>query len=102
MVERSGEPVRIGDLIPQLMARRGYAQILASEAFRAAWSQVAGPLADHSQPGGIRRGTLEVIARNSSIVQELTFQKKQLLQDLRLQMPKLPIRAIRFRVGEIG
>jgi predicted nucleic acid-binding Zn ribbon protein len=95
------EPERIGDLVTRLMARRGYAQSISTDFVRDAWRQIAGELANHSLPGNINRGTLEIVACNSSVVQELTFKKQQLLRELKTLLPKTPINALRFRVGAI-
>ena len=51
--------------------------------------------------GRLRRGTLEVTASNSTIIQELTFQKQQILTQLQAALPDARIRDIRFRVGSI-
>ena len=46
-------------------------------AYDAAWREAAGPLAaKYTRPGQLRRGTLEVVVANSTLVQELGFQKQ--------------------------
>ena len=49
----------------------------------------------------MRRGTLEVIVANSTLVQELGFQKNALLQSLAELLPDEGIENLRFRVGSI-
>ena len=44
---------------------------------------------------------LEVTVSNSTIVQELTFQKQQILAELQAELPDANIRDLRFRVGTI-
>ena len=51
--------------------------------------------------GGIRRGALEVYVANSTLMQELTFQKPDLLEKLRQLLPDEKIANLRFRVGAI-
>jgi predicted nucleic acid-binding Zn ribbon protein len=98
---RQREPRRLGDIVPQLMARRGYARILADGELTEVWQLVSGPWASHSRPGTIRRGQLEIIVSNSLLVQELTFQKEILLRGLAQHAPNLKIRDLRFTVGAI-
>lgn len=95
-------PKPIGDLLSRLMSRKAYAQIQSTDQRAAAWSRVAGAeLAANSRAGNVRRGVLDVIARNSIAVQELTFQKKRLVKKMVAELPELKIHDIRFRVGEI-
>jgi len=95
-------PKRMGDVVNELMARRGYAQLQSSSACAEAWRVAAGSsLACHTVAGNIRRGVLEVFARNSAVVQELTFRKKQLIVELTRLTPDSKIRDVRFRVGPV-
>lgn len=95
-------PKRIGDAVNDLMARRGYAQVQSSASCAKAWRAAAGPaLADHTVAGKIRRGMLEVFVRNSAIVQELSFRKKQLIAELTRLAPEFKVRDLRFRVGPV-
>jgi hypothetical protein len=101
MERREAEPVHVRELIAQLMARRGYAQTLSVEVVRHAWSQAVGPLATQCIPGNIRRGVLEITVVNSTVMQELSFRKRQLVKELQRELPKLKIHDLRFRVGVI-
>jgi predicted nucleic acid-binding Zn ribbon protein len=95
-------PKKIADVVAQLITLRGYGRFQAHAELAAAWQTAAGPvLANCSRPGQIRRGKLEVIVSNSTIVQELTFQKQQILAELARQMPDAKIRDVRFRIGNI-
>ncbi len=47
------------------------------------------------------RGTLEVVVANSTLVQELGFQKQPLLAALAELLPNEGIKRLRFRVGNI-
>ena len=96
------KPKKIADVLAQLITARGYGRIQADADFTAAWQQAAGAtIAKYTRPGRLRRGTLEVTADNSIIIQELTFQKQQILAQLQTQLPDAKIRDIRFRVGSI-
>ncbi len=93
-------PQRIADTLSGLMARRGYAQEHSSTQRDAAWQQAVGDaLAKHSRPANVQRGLLEITVRNSAVMQELTFRKKQLLKRLVKDLPDLKIRDLRFRIG---
>jgi predicted nucleic acid-binding Zn ribbon protein len=85
-----------------LMARRGFARVQTARAYEAAWREAAGELAArYTRVGPMRRGTLEVIALNSTLVQELTFQKPTLLRDLAHLLPDERLQDLRFRVGPL-
>ncbi len=93
---------RMGDVLANLLARRGYARVESTSAEAKAWGEVAGErFAPHSRPGNVRRGVLEVLVRSSAVMQELMFEKKRLLRDLAKQLPERKIRDLRFRVGVI-
>ena len=69
-------PQTIGNVLSELMARRGFARVQSAAAYEAAWREAAGPLAaKYTRVGLLRRGTLEVVVANSTLVQELGFQK---------------------------
>jgi predicted nucleic acid-binding Zn ribbon protein len=89
------------EIIPQLMARRGYNRMISQEDYSEIWRELAGPLRDVSRPGRLKRGVLEVVVGHSAAVQELTFQKRQLLAQLQRRMPDQKIRDLRFVVGTI-
>ncbi len=93
-------PQAIGDIMAQLMARRGFGRVQSAAALEAAWREAAGPLmAEHTQVGAVRRGTLEVVVRHSALMQELGYQKQAILQKLAALAPEEPIKDLRFRVG---
>ncbi len=83
------------------MARRGYGRLISAENYDQAWQQAAGVLAHASRPGLLQRGVLQIIVNNSTAVQELTFQKRQLLRSLGEQLPDQKIRDLKFVVGTI-
>ncbi len=98
----SGRPKPIGDIVAQLMARRGYAHEQSAAALQDAWqAAVGGPLGRFTRAGAVRRGVLEVFIGNSTLLQELTFQKSTLLEKLQAQLPDAKLRDLRFRVGAI-
>lgn len=95
-------PEPISNILAELMARRGFARVQSTAALEAAWRQAAGELmSQYTRVAAIRRGKLEVIVANSTLVQELTFQKVTLLETLKTLLPDEPIKDLRFKVGAI-
>jgi predicted nucleic acid-binding Zn ribbon protein len=98
-----GQPKRVSDILAQLVQKKGYAQVRADQAHREAWQTAAGPaIAAVTEPGKITRGTLEVTAANSLVMQELTFEKERLLVAIQAAMPGAGIKQLRFKVGPVG
>jgi predicted nucleic acid-binding Zn ribbon protein len=96
----SPAPRRIADILSGLMARKGYARVLAASELETVWSAAVGePLAKHSRPGAVKGGVLDVLVQSSAMVQELTFQKRRLLARLKEELPQQKITELRFRVG---
>ncbi len=95
-------PEAIGNILPELMARRGYARVQGAEQYEAAWREAAGEMvAQYSRVGGLKRGKLEVVVANSTLMQELGFQKAELLKTLGRLLPDQGIKDLRFRLGAI-
>jgi len=95
-------PRKIADVLAQLMARRGFARTQAAASCEAAWREAVGELVvGFTRVGQIRRGKLEVTVANSTVVQELSFQKRAILRTLARLLPEDQIQDLRFRVGPI-
>jgi predicted nucleic acid-binding Zn ribbon protein len=98
-----GRPQPIAEVLSDLIARRGYAREQSSAACDEAWRQAAGEmLARHTRCGQVRRGKLEVIVANSILMQEITFQKSQILASLKQHLPELNITDLKLKVGVIN
>jgi predicted nucleic acid-binding Zn ribbon protein len=94
-----GGPQRIGQVVSDLMAQKGFARVRGAAAFEKAWYTAVGPAAAaYTRPGIVRRGVLEVGVANSTMVQELVFQKAELLLSLRRLLPDSRIKDLRFFV----
>lgn len=95
-------PRTVGDAVNALLARRGYANIQSASNLDEAWRKAAGEkIANATRCGKVSRGVLEVVVLNSSLMQELAFQKKRLLAKLAQLASDTNIKDLRFRVGEI-
>jgi predicted nucleic acid-binding Zn ribbon protein len=96
------QPQHIGDVLSQLLARRGYARERSAGACTEAWKTAVGDqLASSTKATAIRRGVLEVLVKNSTLVQEMNFQKRDLIARLAQLLPDENIRELKFRVGPV-
>jgi len=95
-------PRRAADIVAQLMARRGYGRLQSSAVTAEAWTAAAGEkFAAHTRVGELKRGKLEVMVRNSAVLQELSFSKKKILKRLLAALPESKITDLKFRVGSV-
>ncbi len=96
------QPQKIGDILSELMARRGYARVQSGGSCGDAWREAAGrEVAQFTRATQVRRGVLEVLVSNSMMVQEIGFQKAALIQRLAELLPDEKIRDLKLRVGPI-
>jgi predicted nucleic acid-binding Zn ribbon protein len=99
---RYSDPKHIGDVLSQLIARRGYARVQSAGALTEAWGAAAGERwTSCTRAMAVRRGVLEVLVGNSTLAQELGFQKKSLVKRLAELLPEEKIRDLKFRVGPL-
>lgn len=97
------KPIKLGEILAELILRRGYAREQSQANFTELWRAAAGEmLAKYSRVGQVKRGTLEVVVANSALVQELTFRKSELIDKLRQGLPNEKINDLRFRVGPLS
>jgi len=90
---------RIGTIISQLMSRRGYASVAAENAMMQSIAGSVGPaLAGSITVGKLSRGVLQIYAVDSVVMQELTFQKRQIIKRLAKDHPQAKITDVRFRL----
>ncbi len=95
-------PWHISDVLTELMVRCGYTRRQWAAALEKAWCEAAGSrVASATRIGCIRRGVLEILVGSSPLLQELAFQKLDLLQRLHQLLPDQPIHDLHFRLGRI-
>ena len=93
-------PQRIGDVVAQLLSRSGYAQTEVNRRYQEVWNRLVGPrFENQSSVGGLRNGVLQVTVANSSVLQELTFQKRDFIEKLQTEFSEAVITDLRFRIG---
>ena len=99
----SGSPKHIGDVLAELMARRGDARVRSAGECADAWREAAGAsLAASSRAMQVRRGVLEVWVSHSTMVQEIGYQKQALIKRLAELLPDEKIRDLKLRVGPVA
>ena len=90
---------RVGSLVNQLMARRGYAQAFAGEAMLGSIiAEVGDQIGKSCSVGKLRAGVLQVYVGDSATLQELNFRKRGVLKRLQKDMPDDKIKDVRFRI----
>ena len=101
---RQRRPHHVSDVLSELFALRGYARVQADRQLADGWAASAGLLvARQTRVGALRRGVLEILVDNSTLLYELaTYRKATLLADLRDRLPELHLRDLRFRVGAVS
>jgi predicted nucleic acid-binding Zn ribbon protein len=91
---------RLGDVLPQLIAKYGLQQKKNIEGMIQAWREVVGePYASVTRVAGLKRGVLEIVVPHSAFVQELSFQQKEMLEKIQAALPEEKIKKIRFAVS---
>jgi hypothetical protein len=58
-------------------------------------------LAAYTKLGHLRRGVLDVYVTHSPMLHELSFRKKELLEDLINRLPDQGIKGLRFRLATV-
>ncbi len=96
-------PIPIGNVVAEIMARRGLGRDRVAANKRDIWRQAVGDsVAALTQCGEMRGGRLEIMVANSMLIQELTFRKAEIIAALNKNISGGNIQDIRFRVGQLG
>lgn len=98
MSDPSG-PKKVGDILGKVLARYGYTQTTAQMELEHAWREVAGErVHKRTRVGSLKRGVLEILVDNSTLLQELEgFQRQALLQKMQQTVQHSKIENLRFR-----
>ena len=93
---------KMGDVVGQLLVKRGYGNVQQAQSLQQIWQGVAGEkYAANTKAAQLRRGVLEVLVANSAVMQELTFIKTKLVKVLAQSAAEQNIQNIRFKVGSV-
>lgn len=96
---RKSSPQRVGELLTAAVP--GLSERMIEETIRREWAGVVpADLSRRSDPGELRRGTLEVRADNSPWLQELTLRAGELLAALAGRYGRA-VTALRFSLGPV-
>ena len=97
-----GMPKTAARWMNQIVAHWGIAETQSAGELDAAWREVAGEtLSDRTRVGSVCRGVCEITVENSSLLQQIVFQQRELLRQMQLKKPHFGIENLRFRVGPI-
>jgi len=94
-------PETLAEILGQLFTARGWGRRSERLHLERAWERAAGErFVGKTWAAALRRGVLEVHVENAVLMQELnSFHKRRLLAELQRQLPGMPIRDLRFKVG---
>ena len=94
-------PEPLKEIIARLFAARGWGRRQERLRLEDAWADAVGrQSAGHTRVNALRKGVLEVEVDNAVLLQELAhFQKRKLLEQLRLKLPDMTFLDLRFRAG---
>lgn len=95
------KPAALSDILSGLVSQFGIGRKREDE-LEEFWEEIAGETAPYSTVGGVRRGVLEILVSDAIFMQELLFQKEELLQRFRERFPEDRFEDLRFRVGAVG
>ena len=95
------KPRKAAELLCDIVTKRGIAAQQSNKRLQNLWDSTVGiDIANNTMVGSIKRGQLEVIVANSSMLQSLSFKKQDILQKIQTQMTD--IKNLRFRIGRIS
>jgi predicted nucleic acid-binding Zn ribbon protein len=90
---------RLGDVLPQLIAKYGLQQRKNIKKIEQAWRKTVGePFGSVTRIIGLKRGTLEIAVPHNAFVQELSFRLAELLASVQADVAEEKIKKIKFTV----
>ncbi|MBW1989323.1 MAG: DUF721 domain-containing protein [Deltaproteobacteria bacterium] len=92
------EPTPLADILDRVL-KKNLAPDERLSRVREAWRAAAGPFAEHSAPTAIKDCVLFVTVSSASLVQELSFQKEELIEELNQALGARLVYGIRFKTG---
>jgi hypothetical protein len=102
MRKRLKRPPRLGEVLGHYFKRSGLSGKIQEQKILEAWERAVGePIADRTQPIGVKNRVLQVKVTNSVWMQQLQFMKGLILQKLREQIGDHLLQDLRFFIGEV-
>ncbi len=89
----------MGSIVSQLMSRRGYGQVAATDQLQqSVHAAVDQRIASSISVGNLRKGVLHLFVTDSVMLQELNFQKRDILKQIQADHPQAGVQDLRFRI----
>lgn len=101
MMKKRG-PVPIGNIVADLLSKRGLGRPQAATEIEEIWREVVGDgISPMTHCGKVNRQKLNVIVTNSIVMQELVFRKHEIVKAFNKKTGSNLITDIRFRIGRL-
>ncbi len=101
MMKKRG-PVPIGNIIADLLSKRGLGRPQAANDIEEIWREAVGDaISPMTYCGKISQQKLNVVVTNSTVMQELVFRKHEIVKAFNKKTGTNLIRDIRFRIGRL-
>jgi predicted nucleic acid-binding Zn ribbon protein len=102
MQKRFKKPPRLGEILGHYFKKSGLSRRIQEQKILEVWEKAVGePIADRTQPIGVKNRVLQVKVTNSVWMQQLQFMKGLILQNLREQVGDHFLQDLRFFIGEV-
>ena len=97
-----GKITPIGDIVRSVFERIEKEKSFTREDIEERWKEMAGQdAARHTRPASLRKGVLTVFVDSSPWMQQMNYEKRKLLKQLKRAFGKDRISGIHFKIGEI-
>lgn len=98
-LDRTKRTRKIGDIVAELITRRGLGRVDETEELEQAWREAIGSPGDgYTRVGRLNGRTLEILVDHAILVQELNYHMQTLLDRLAKSLPERKIETLKFRV----
>jgi hypothetical protein len=98
-------PELLSEILSRLFTARGWGRRQDRLRLERAWADAitaCGLTPEHTRVAGLRRGVLEVLVDNASLLHKLAhFHKRRLLEQLRGRLAGTNLNDVRFRAGVV-
>ena len=99
---RKKQAVILNEVLKSSFSKMGLNSVLNLSAIRRAWRDIAGTnVAQNSWPDSYRDKCLHLTVSNSTWMNELTFLKQEIMENLNKKFPDLVFNDIKFKIGKL-
>lgn len=97
------DPQRAKKVLDEVLQGLGLARRVEEGKVSQVWEEAVGKkIAAHARPTKMQDGKLSVEVDNTTWVQQLTFLKKRIIDEINKQTGKEIVREITFKIGKVG